>query len=306
MRERKHTSMPSVSVIVPAYNSERYVQRCIEGLLEQTYPSSAYEIVMVDNNSTDRSREIIRSYPRIRLILEPKQGSYAARNHGVRVSDGEVLVFTDSDCVPSSCWLVELMKAFVSPEICIVQGARKFARDSATLSMLATYDAERAANTFSPVGVGSQYGYTNNMAVRREVFDRCGPFLEIPRGADSLFVDRVVAAYSHDAVRYAPDASIRHLEITSVWQWLRKRAIYGRSYQLMLGHRESYRGMTLEQGKQIFERTIERGGYSWAEIKLLILLGRMAGICFKCGQSAGRWQATGQRAWKLLRTASRD
>ena len=306
MREGEHAAMPTVSVIVPVYNSEKYVRQCIEGLLQQTYPAGAYEVVLVDNNSTDRSREIIGSYPRIRLILEPKQGSYAARNHGVKVSNGEVLVFTDSDCVPSSCWLAELIKPFGSPEICIVQGARRYGRDSRTLSMLATYDAERAANTFSPVGVGSQYGYTNNMAVRREVFDRCGPFLEILRGADSLFVDRVVTSYSHEAVRYAPNASIRHLEITSVWHWLRKRAIYGRSHQLILGRRESYHGMTAEQAKQIFQRTIERGGYSWAEIRLLILLGRIAGISFSCGQRAGRWQATGQRAWKRLRTVSRD
>ncbi len=306
MREGEHASMPTVSVIVPVYNSEKYVRQCIEGLLEQTYPASAYEVVLVDNNSTDRSREIIGGYPPIRLILEPKQGSYAARNHGVRVSNGAVLVFTDSDCVPSSCWLVELMKPFVSPEICIVQGARKYGRDSRTLSMLATYDAERAATTFSPVGVGSQYGYTNNMAVRREVFDRCGPFIEIPRGADSLFVDHVVTNYSHDAVRYAPDASIRHLEITSVWQWLRKRAIYGRSYELIRERRESYRGLTVKQGRQIFQRTIERGGHSWAEIRLLTFLLRTAGVSFRCGQIAGRWQATGQRARKFLRTASRD
>ena len=118
---------PTVSVIVPVFNSEKFLRRCVEGLLQQTYERSAYEILLVDNNSTDRSRDVAREYRDVRLISEPRQGSYAARNRGVSVSSGEILAFTDADCVASPSWLAQLVKPFASPDVCIVQGVANLA-----------------------------------------------------------------------------------------------------------------------------------------------------------------------------------
>lgn len=94
-----------ISVVVPFYNAEKYIEKCAEALLTQSYPTTRYEIIMVDNNSTDRSVDLIKKYPRIKLLSQQKQGSYAARNQGVAASKGTILAFTDADCVPSSDWL---------------------------------------------------------------------------------------------------------------------------------------------------------------------------------------------------------
>src|ERR1700735_2760964 len=132
---------PTGSGIVPVYNSEKFLRRCVEGLLHQTYARGAYEILLLDNNSTDRSREVVGEYPEVGLISEGRQGAYAARNHGVSVSSGEIIAFTDADCVASPSWLAHLVEPFASPEVCIVQGERNFGRQSNLLSILANYDA---------------------------------------------------------------------------------------------------------------------------------------------------------------------
>src|SRR3990167_5093364 len=94
-----------ISVIVPFHNAEKHIEQCITALLSQSFPSSFYEIIMVDNNSTDNSIKVIMKYPQIKLLSEKKQGSYAARNRGVAESKGSVIAFTDSDCIPVPEWL---------------------------------------------------------------------------------------------------------------------------------------------------------------------------------------------------------
>ena len=76
------------SVIVPVFNAAKYLERCIRALLSQTLPTDRYEILMVDNNSTDQSAAIIRSFDPVKLLNEPEQGSYAARNRGIREAHG--------------------------------------------------------------------------------------------------------------------------------------------------------------------------------------------------------------------------
>jgi len=98
-------TLPFVSVIVPVYNDEKRIGKCIESLLQQTYPKDRYEIIIVDNNSTDNTREVIKKYP-VRMLIEDKiQSSYAARNKGIKNSKGEILAFTDSDVLVSNTWI---------------------------------------------------------------------------------------------------------------------------------------------------------------------------------------------------------
>ena len=86
------------SIIVPVYNLEKYIGECVESLGKQ---KGEIEIILVDNNSTDGSREVMEEYAkknkRIKLIEEKKWGAAAARNAGARVTTGEYLWFVDGD-----------------------------------------------------------------------------------------------------------------------------------------------------------------------------------------------------------------
>jgi glycosyltransferase involved in cell wall biosynthesis len=284
MATEQGRASPEVSVIVPFYNREEYIERCLQGLLAQTYPPGSYELLLVDNNSSDRSCEIVRNYPRVRLLHEEKQGAYAARNHGVAASRGQILVFTDADCVPSPDWLKELATQFSAPTVGLAQGRRVFGADGSMLSMLAAYEAETHAYIFSGEVKGAVFGYTNNMAVRREVFDRCGPFLETARGADSIFVDRVVRRFSHQVLRYSREASVRHLELTTVRKWLWKKALYGRSLQKHRQERPSHRNLTAAETFAIFRNTVRQEGYSVVQAALLFALISIGNLSFKYGR----------------------
>jgi len=86
---------PFVSVIVPAYNAENFLGEAIESILAQTYQS--YEIIVVDDGSKDRTREIVSLYPSVIYVYQTNAGTAAARNRGVEVARGEYLSFLDAD-----------------------------------------------------------------------------------------------------------------------------------------------------------------------------------------------------------------
>jgi glycosyltransferase involved in cell wall biosynthesis len=94
-----------VSVIVPVWNNARQLETCLHALSRQTLPRQQFEIIVVDNGSTDDTLVRARSLPDVTVISEPRAGSYIARNSGARIARGEYLAFTDSDCVPDPKWL---------------------------------------------------------------------------------------------------------------------------------------------------------------------------------------------------------
>jgi len=265
-----------ISIIVPVYNNEDHVEACIQALLSQRYSDGACEFILVDNNSTDRSAEIVKRYPGIRLLSQPKQGSYAARNLGLSEAQGQIIAFTDSDCVPRADWLQQIADTMRNSSVGIVLGRREFQGRSRPLKSLEAYEAHKANYILSGTDREVFFGYTNNMAVRRSLMDAVGPFTELGRGADTIFVRRAIDRFSCQILRYSPDVVIRHLEITSVWNWYRKMYTYGRSYQnyrrLVVAH-----PLSNAQRLEVFKRT-STSNFSWLEsARLLTLLG---GGCF--------------------------
>jgi glycosyltransferase involved in cell wall biosynthesis len=217
-----------ISVIVPFYNSSAFLTQCCETLVSQAYPRDRYEVLMVDNGSRDGSAEIVRSFDGIQLFFEPERGSYAARNHGLRHARGKILAFTDADCVPRADWLARIASAMDDLPVQIVLGDRQFASREGLMGMLADYESRMAARTFAESRPERYYAYTNNMALRKTVFDRIGGFDHVQRGGDSLLLRRALAALGGCAiVRYNSEMVVRHLEIASASDYLEKKATYG-------------------------------------------------------------------------------
>src|SRR5262245_61336705 len=98
-------SKPFVSVIIPVWNDSHRLKACLQALELQTYPRTLYEVIVVDNASDEPADRVASEFSKARTITEPTQGSYAARNKGISVAKGEILAFTDSDCVPALDWL---------------------------------------------------------------------------------------------------------------------------------------------------------------------------------------------------------
>ncbi len=272
-----------VSVVVPFHNSAAFIDACVKALVSQRFPRDAFEIIMVDNNSTDGSAEIVRRYPGVVLLAETTPGSYAARNRGVREARGAIVAFTDSDCAPGPDWLATIRAATADPGVALVQGRCSLGSESPPLAVLGDYEAQKAAYVFAGDRTDIYYGYTNNMAVRRDVFDRVGPFQEWMRGADVMLVHRVLDAYSCGAVTYASDMWVRHLEVDSVATWLRKMHIYGRSFR-RYGDMVRRRPLTRADRWRVLRATIRDNHYAPGRSLLLIGLLSIGLISYELGR----------------------
>jgi glycosyltransferase involved in cell wall biosynthesis len=276
-----------ISVIVPFHNEKKYIEKCIRALLSQDFPKDKYEIFLVDNNSTDGSDRIVQKYRGINLLSENKIGSYAARNRGIEESQGKIIAFTDSDCVAKSNWLKSISEALRSYKTKLVQGRIEFKHRSRYQSLLETYEAEKAGYVFSSSKKQIYYGYTNNMAVRKEVFDSLGRFHEITRGGDVIFVQKVIEAYSCDVVRYSDDIRVIHLEIDSLAKYYQKNYTYGISSK-NYGKIVPSRPLSNAERLTILRKIIRNNRYSILKSISLMLVLFNGSLFYEIGRLKGR------------------
>ena len=210
---------------------------------------------MVDNNSSDDSAEIIRRHPGITLLREPKQGAYAARNRGLDQALGEILAFTDADCVPKSDWLSTIGAAMAKPGVEIVLGRRLAGRRRGGLKLLDEYQDIKEDYIFNGGDGDLYYGYTNNMAVRRDLFAG-GGFKEKMRGSDTAFVSQAVRKFTGGCVHHHREMEVTHLELDSIQVMFKKYFLYGRSQEL-IDHETNWRALTVRERLAVFGRTVK-------------------------------------------------
>jgi glycosyltransferase involved in cell wall biosynthesis len=157
---------------------------------------------LVDNGDEGDSAEAARSYPSVRLLHQPKPGSYAARNAGLAVAKGDVIVFTDADCMPDRRWLESGVSEMLRGGACLLAGridvtTRQFGRPTAVelYEVVFGYRQEYAVRSGS--------AFTANLFVGRAVIDAIGPFDESLRsGGDFEFSKR--AGYHGFRLAYSP------------------------------------------------------------------------------------------------------
>jgi glycosyltransferase involved in cell wall biosynthesis len=102
-----------ISIIIPAYNEERYLARCLASVAAQAEPPA--EVLVIDNNSTDRTAAIASNYPFVKIIYEPKQGRVFARNAGFEAAKGSILARIDADAVLPPDWTRRVATYFENP-----------------------------------------------------------------------------------------------------------------------------------------------------------------------------------------------
>lgn len=184
---------PSVSVIVPAYNEAGTIEDCLDALLQQTYPRDRYEVLVVDNGSTDGTAAVVESFP-VELLSVPEGGQFAARNRGIDRATGDVLAFTDADVRVTDDWIAAGVAAIEAlDDRPIVYGLTRPIID-ADPTTWTSYDV---VHSFG--GVRRQ---TWNLFTTPAVFELVGPFGEqFLSGGDVEWARRAAAhdlEISHD------------------------------------------------------------------------------------------------------------
>lgn len=185
--------LPFVSVIIPHYNDPKRLALCLEALAKQSYPVERFEVIVVDNASTEDISDVIQKHPTVRFASEKQKGSYAARNLGLKIAKGDVLAFTDSDCIPAVDWLEKGVECLASdPQIGLVAGAIQIFFENPTRPTPAElYEALVAFPQQDNVEL-RRFGATANVLTRRNVFEKVGPFRnDVQSGGDFEWGQRV-------------------------------------------------------------------------------------------------------------------
>jgi len=170
--------------VVPVRNAADTIADCVDSLLALDYPSDDFEVLVVDNASTDRTPAILERYAdRVRLLHEPSPGPSHARNAGVRHARGDVIAFTDSDCRVDQSWLAEIIPAVRDGGVGMAGGPILAVQPCNYVERFgeAIHDHERAITTWVP-----PYVITANCAAKKSTLDAIGGFdPAFPRSQDA-------------------------------------------------------------------------------------------------------------------------
>lgn len=207
--------MLMISIIIPIYNAEKYIEKLLQSLLNQTY-EGYFEIIAVDNKSIDNSREILDKYKDKITVLEQNSvaSSYVSRNVAIKISKGDILAFIDADCKADKDWLkngVENMKKYNAN---LIGGAVKFyfsnnPTASEYFDSILHFQFKKSFQEQKSMGAG-------NLFVKKEVFNNIGLFDNVKSGGDISWTNKAYNAsykliYSDDVIVYHPARKLGEL-----------------------------------------------------------------------------------------------
>ena len=204
------TGFPSVSVVLPVFNDRQRLEKCLESLENQTYPRDYYEVVVIDNASTVDLKELVARFQQAHYCYEEKPGSYAARNKGLLVAKGEIIAFTDSDCIPASDWIERGVSVLQQiPDCGLVGGViTLFFKNPDRLTGAELYERLNGFPQQEYIEQ-SQFGATANVFTSRKILDAVGVFdPDLKSGGDAEWGKRVAKAGYQ--LCYADDVRVAH------------------------------------------------------------------------------------------------
>lgn len=220
---------PYVSIIIPAYNAQDTLQRCLDSIMCIDYPGEQKEVILVNNNSHDATEDIARRYPITVLHENEMQTSYAARNRGIQHAKGDILAFTDTDCIVTPLWIKELIATHGDPEIGCFAGNIKSFQPKTLAECFAAKDEENHNQERSLKTGYLPAANTANVAYRKEVFQKIGLFKSnLKSGGDAELSWRLVRHGGYKII-YVPEAVVYHQHRTSIVDLYRQHRKYGES-----------------------------------------------------------------------------
>lgn len=214
---KKTFSYPKVSVIIPVYNGEAIIENCIKHLSNQNYPKEKLEIIIVDNNSSDKTVEVSRKYNVITVLCETK-GPSAARNMGIKISSGDLLLFTDADCIVDKNWVINhvLVHAYFEvsdPSVKLIGGGIA-GKNKNLWSICDDICSWAEFNPSLPPRMIVKHHPTANISISKDILEELGGFDEALRSGEDFAFCKKISEKGYKMF-FAPDAKIMHINRTS-------------------------------------------------------------------------------------------
>ena len=202
------TTNPLVSVVIIVRNMQDTIGTCLKSIIKQNIPESKYEIIVIDNNSTDKTREVAKQYP-VKLLIEDKVGNFGgARNRGVEVSNGEIIAFIDADCVAERDFLERILTLHSSlPHVAGFGGAtvNPYLKSKVARTIAYAQNGDWCAN--APKRIVS-YLPGCNSSYKKKILVQIGMFPEGTASEDILLGEKMRS--SRQIMFFDPALKVRH------------------------------------------------------------------------------------------------
>jgi glycosyltransferase involved in cell wall biosynthesis len=281
---------PAFTVIVPFLNEERWLPQCIGALEQQTLDPFRFELIFVDNGSTDRSAEIVRQHSNIVLLAESRRDPYVARNRGIAAARGRYLIFLDADCIPEACWLEAYWNAVQSSDAPVVLGYLAHPADASVfLRCYEHYYDQKLKYLLRHKLVENYFGHAGNMAVRADIFRDFGPFQAMPIVGDTEIIHRLVSQRPDSLILYVNHARVVHAEVKSLRICMKKLYECG-GYSETLAQISRYRPIPAAQKWNILMCCIRERNYGAAMTLATVVSLGLGWLSFTVGQAMRAWE----------------
>src|SRR5712692_3071084 len=237
----ERSEVPFVSIAVIAYNKISTIEKCLSSLEDLDYPRSKYEVVVVDGGSTDGTVEIVRKFA-VNLVTDTRKCRGVARNTAVSNCQGQIILFTDADCVPSRSWLLDHVALHRDPNVFAVAGAVAQGGDFSLPARIYHRSEFSALSPLSKRKITWEVA-TCNASFKRSVFTQVGPFPDLNWSEDCLLCWRILqAGYG---VIFDPSPMVVHMHesfsFKSLFRKIWRQGYFDRDLQDSFGKSPPYR-----------------------------------------------------------------
>ncbi len=211
---------PEVSIIIPAFNESKFIEQTLKSLNNSAFPREKFEIIVVDNGSTDNTLAIAESLSDITTVL-PDVNVGAVRNYGATLSSGKLLIFIDADCTVDPGWLNQAYGLATELSDTTFGGICKVPKDANWVERFWLLDSEKR----------QQRDLTGAcIVVRKDTFNLAGGFNEqITSGEDADFSEKLRSF--GEVVKICPDLYVTHLgNADTIKKFIFRQAWHGENY----------------------------------------------------------------------------
>jgi cellulose synthase/poly-beta-1,6-N-acetylglucosamine synthase-like glycosyltransferase len=216
-------SLPKVSIIVAALNSEQTIGECLKSIFELDYPKDSFEVIVMDGGSRDATVQIAEKYP-AKVVSTPLNAP-AAYNHAMKTITTEVLGFIDADAKVEKEWLSKLVAHLADPQVAGVSGSIETWNGENPWARCIGYDLK---NRYARIGKYVGRVATMNLLLKKNVIEEAGGFDEnLPSQYDTDLGFRISAKGYR--IAYESGAKCYHFNRSTVRAYFRQQLQYGKN-----------------------------------------------------------------------------
>jgi lipopolysaccharide/colanic/teichoic acid biosynthesis glycosyltransferase/glycosyltransferase involved in cell wall biosynthesis len=218
------------TVVVPVYNGEATIRRCLDALERQTLPPTDFELIVVNDGSTDGTHSIVtdwlqqRNLSHWQLVRQDNAGPGVARNHGAELASTPQILFTDADCAPEPHWAAALLQAFSDPDVVGAKGTYL----TEQTGLIPRFVQAEYEDRYDRMAGQDQIDFidTYSASYRRQIFCENGGFDPMLRYNEDQELSFRLAAKGYRLV-FVPEGQVKHIHDETLADYFRRKYLIG-------------------------------------------------------------------------------